>query len=113
MSNLPDNIRMFRIFRGLTQAEFASRIHKAQNTIANWEKGISSPDVDIVIDICNVLNITPNELYGWDKCQELEDYLAEQQKDLKTVQDLIKQRKDLDIRISEYQSRLRKGLLNN
>lgn len=112
MSKLPNNIKTFRLFRGLTQQEFASRIHKAQNTVANWEKGISSPDVDIVLDICNVLEITPNELYGWDKCKELEDYLSEQQKNMEEMQQLIQQRNDLDLRISEYQSKLRKGRIS-
>lgn len=112
MSNLAENIRTFRIFRGFTQQEFANQIHKAQNTIANWEKGISSPDVDIVIDICNVLDITPNELYGWDKCEELEEYLSEQQKNMEEMQQLIQQRNDLDLRISEYQSKLRKGRIS-
>ena len=109
MSNLPQNIKNFRLLRGYTQQEFANEIHKAQTTIANWEKGVSSPDVDIVIDICHVLDITPNQLYGWDKSEELETFLSEQQHNLKQIQQLLKQRDDLDLQISEYQSKLRRS----
>ncbi len=108
MSILSDNIRDFRIFRGLTQQELANKLHKAQNTIANWEKGQNSPDVDIVVDICNILDITPNQLYGWDKCPELEVFLKEQKITIEQMQDLIKQKENLENRINEYANQLKK-----
>lgn len=70
------NIKNFRKFKGMTQEELAAKINKSKNVISNWERGDNSPDVDCIEMICNVLGVTPNQLFGWDKYPEYERYVG-------------------------------------
>ena len=68
------NIRNFRIFKGMTQEDLANRIGKSKNVISNWERGDNSPDIDCIEKICNIMGVTPNQLFGWEPYKEYEDY---------------------------------------
>ena len=68
------NIRNFRIFKGLTQEDLANRIGKSKNVISNWERGDNSPDIECIEKICNIMGVTPNQLFGWEPYKEYEDY---------------------------------------
>lgn len=56
MSNLSENLKNFRLLRGLSQADLARIVHRSPNVISNWERGINSPDVEIVEQICKLFN---------------------------------------------------------
>lgn len=68
------NIKNFRKFRGKSQEELAIRIGKTKNVISNWERGDNNPDVDSLEKICKELDITPNQLYGWEPLEAYEKY---------------------------------------
>ncbi|MBQ9886103.1 MAG: helix-turn-helix domain-containing protein [Lachnospiraceae bacterium] len=48
--------------RNMTQAEFAKQIGIATSTISEWKKKGTNPSADKLMDICNVLQITPEQL---------------------------------------------------
>ncbi|MBE6002675.1 MAG: helix-turn-helix domain-containing protein [Lachnospiraceae bacterium] len=48
--------------RKMTQVEFARQIGIANSTISEWKKKGSCPSADKVMDICNVLKVTPEQL---------------------------------------------------
>ena len=48
--------------RNMTQVEFARQIGIANSTISEWKKKGSCPSADKVMDICNVLKVTPEQL---------------------------------------------------
>ena len=48
--------------RKMTQVEFARQIGIANSTISEWKKNGSCPSADKVMDICNVLKVTPEQL---------------------------------------------------
>lgn len=48
--------------RNMTQAEFAKQVGIATSTISEWKKRKTNPSVDKIMDICNVLQITPGQL---------------------------------------------------
>ena len=50
---------------GLTDAEIARRLGVGKRRYNNWAKDEREPDRDMVMKICIVLNLTPNELYGF------------------------------------------------
>lgn len=52
---------------GYTQKEVAERLGVSQSSVTNWVKGKNSPDVNLVIPICNLLNITVGQFYGEEK----------------------------------------------
>lgn len=49
---------------GYTQKEIAERLGVSQSSVTNWVKGKNSPDANLVIPICNLLNITVGQFYG-------------------------------------------------
>ena len=102
MSTLSNNIKYMRLMRGLSQRELAEKLNKSTNAIANWEREVNCPDVDTLETMCKVLNVTPNQIYGWDQCAELIDFLNKRKSYESEINDLIKQRDYLDFQIKEY-----------
>lgn len=49
---------------GYTQKEIAERLGVSQSSVTNWVKGKNSPDANLVMPICNLLNITVGQFYG-------------------------------------------------
>ncbi len=47
---------------GLTQREFAEKLFVTESAVSKWERGISYPDIALIRDICEILNISEHEL---------------------------------------------------
>ena len=52
---------------GFSQNELAEKISVLQNTISNWENGVSRPSLDVIPKLANVLGVTVEEVV---KCFE-------------------------------------------
>lgn len=48
--------------KNLTQMQLALKLNITDRAISKWENGKSLPDSGLMIDLCNILNITVNEL---------------------------------------------------
>ncbi len=48
----------------LTQAELAEKLNITDRAISKWENGKCMPDVGIITEICEILNITINDLFS-------------------------------------------------
>lgn len=83
---LGENIKNFRTFRRITQQELADYLGKSKSVISNWERGENSPDVDSCEKICKLLRVTPNELFGWEKCKEYEAWRIKVQESAEKIQ---------------------------
>ncbi len=59
-----ERIRFYRKNQGMEQKAFAEKISTQANTVNNWEKGRSRPDVSLLPVICDVLGITLQQLFG-------------------------------------------------
>ena len=46
----------------MTQLQVAERLGANNRAVSKWETGKSMPDVSIMLDLCEVLNISVNEL---------------------------------------------------
>lgn len=57
-------LRVLRQERGLTQAQFASKIGTHQNTVSQWESGKRNPPSSILPRLASVLGCTIDELFG-------------------------------------------------
>ncbi len=51
----------------LTQQELADRISVSNKTVSKWECGNGMPDISSIIPLCQVLNITVNELIAGER----------------------------------------------
>ena len=47
---------------GLTQAQLAERLRITDRAVSKWETGKSMPDSSIMLELCEILGITVNEL---------------------------------------------------
>lgn len=84
-SKLPENLRKYRIQAGLKQEDLAQRLGKSKSVISNWERGENRPDAETIAKICAILNVTPNEILGWDEIEKEENEPQTEEKDDITV----------------------------
>ena len=49
---------------GLTQSELAERLSVSDRAISKWENGNCLPDADHMIELCDILGITVNDLFS-------------------------------------------------
>ena len=62
------NLRAARAKLGITQDEFASRSGISKVSVMQYESGKGCiPGADKIMAICDVANISPNELMGWEE----------------------------------------------
>lgn len=57
-------IRTFRKEAGYSQKELAEMMNVTRNTVINWEAGKYRPDADLFPGLCDILEITLNDLFG-------------------------------------------------
>lgn len=100
---LNENIRNFRKFRNLTQAELGELISRSKSVISHWENGENTPDPDSCEKLCKALKVTPNELFGW---EENKAYI-EHEKKLKQlraqIEELQERKDDIDKQITNLE----------
>jgi transcriptional regulator with XRE-family HTH domain len=48
--------------KGLTQAQLAEKLNITDRAVSKWETGKCMPDSSIMLELCNILDVTLNEL---------------------------------------------------
>lgn len=66
-----ERIRYYRRLQGMEQKVFAEKIGAQPNTVSNWEKGRSRPDISLVPMICDALGITLQQIFGLETPKEM------------------------------------------
>ena len=51
----------------LTQEQLAEKLFITDRAVSKWERGLSLPDADKMLDLCNILNINVNELLNGER----------------------------------------------
>ena len=59
--------------KNITQEQLAEKLHITDRAVSKWERGLSLPDVDKMLDLCNILDINVNELLNGEKIN-MKDY---------------------------------------
>lgn len=68
---LVPKIKELRENNGLSQRRLAQALDVTENTIANWENGRTGLEwFERVAKLCEVLNCTPNQLFGYVEAEE-------------------------------------------
>ena len=57
MSKVSKNIRKQRIQQGMSQESLAEKLHVSRQTVSNYETGKSYPDIDMLVNIAEVLQV--------------------------------------------------------
>lgn len=71
-----ENIKSARKAKGMSQEEMAVRLHVVRQTVSKWEKGLSVPDADVLMQIADLLEVPVNELLGVTHPKDREEDLA-------------------------------------
>ena len=87
--------RIFKILedKNMSQNAFAKQAGLAGSTVSDWKTKKTNPSADKIMDICRVLEVTPEQLLTGKGIDE--DYVEYKWKKEKTVQEISK----ADIRI--------------
>lgn len=59
-----ENLKAMRKAKGYTQQELAMKLNVVRQTVSKWEKGLSVPDVEILVEIADVLDTDVSVLLG-------------------------------------------------
>lgn len=60
-------IRYYRKQKRMTQVQLSRELGVADTLVSNWEGQRTTMPAEIVPKLCQVLEITPNELFGFNK----------------------------------------------
>lgn len=58
------NIAKYRELSGISQKELSQRLGVVPSRISNWETGANCPTIDILFDVCKILGVSINDIYG-------------------------------------------------
>ena len=58
------NIAKYRKAKGFTQEELGAKLGVTNQAVSKWESEVSMPDIMLLPEIANALNITLDDLYG-------------------------------------------------
>ena len=79
--NIGKFIAKHRKEKGLTQAQLAERLNITDRAVSKWETGKSMPDSSIMLELCEILGISVNELLSGEEV-EMENYGEQAEKNL-------------------------------
>lgn len=100
--------------RNMTQAEFAKQVGIATSTISEWKKRKTNPTADKMMDICNVLQITPEQLLTGKGIEDEENITVTSREscftpyDIQLVQDYHGLKEEQQKRLMAYMEALKK-----
>ena len=100
---LNENIRKFRLFRKMTQDDLAKQLSKSKSVISHWEKGENSPDLDSCESLCRILEVTPNQLFGWEDNPDYEAFNRRMSAYQEKIQELMAQKRIIEKEIHDLE----------
>ncbi|WP_455259012.1 helix-turn-helix domain-containing protein [Ruminococcus sp.] len=58
----PEKLKALRLENGLTQDELCEKLYLSRTSISNYETGKNEPNIETIIAISDLFNITTDEL---------------------------------------------------
>lgn len=101
-----ENIKHFRKTRGMSQEEMAVKLNVVRQTVSKWEKGLSIPDADVLIEMANLLDVSVSQLLGIEESIHSNGNWAEELAELNEQLARKKQKEKL-----LYQANQKRGLI--
>lgn len=65
--------------KGLTQTQLAEKLNITNRAVSKWETGKSVPDAAIMLDLCEILDVSVNELLSGERIA-MENYQKKRKK---------------------------------
>ena len=79
----------------LTQLQLADRLGITDKAVSKWERGITMPDTSIMLELCDILGISVNELLSGEKINMENDNQKTEQLLLDMAKELEKKNKTI------------------
>ncbi len=92
-------ISLKRKEKGITQSDLAEKLYITDRAISKWENGICLPDASTMIDLCEILNITINDLF----CGEVVDMKENEKKLEYNLLEMTKQKEEKDRQLLHFE----------
>lgn len=77
MKTIGEQIRFYRLQKGLTQEELGRRVLISNSTISLYENNARPVPADVIITLCKALDVTPNMLLGFEAADNKKKVLDE------------------------------------
>lgn len=90
----------------MSQEEMAVKLNVVRQTVSKWEKGLSVPDADVLIEMANLLDVSVSQLLGIEESIHRNGNLAEELAELNEQLARKKQKEKL-----LYQANQKRGLI--
>lgn len=58
-----NNMKFYRLQMKLTQQEVADKMNVSKGLYSKYERGLVQLDYDKMVQVCKILDITPNDLF--------------------------------------------------
>ena len=68
--NLGEKIYQLRTEKNISQGDLADRLDVSRQSVSKWENNTAVPDLDKLIKICDIFEISLDELTGREKREE-------------------------------------------
>ena len=65
---LGEKIRRYRKELGITQTELATKLNISFQAVSNWERGTAPPDLDNIVKLADLFNVTIDGLLNTNQC---------------------------------------------
>ena len=62
--HIAKTISYYRKSLGIKQSDLAKKLNVAPSSISAWENGSNAPDIETLAELCDIFNISMNEMYG-------------------------------------------------
>lgn len=59
-----ENLKKFRNRKGISIEQLANKLNIKPKTVSKWEKGISVPDIQLLMKLSEILGVSVNDLLG-------------------------------------------------
>lgn len=80
--------------QNLTQEELAEKLHITYKAVSKWECGKNLPDASIMLNLCNILKISVNDLLSGEKVNN-DNYVNNAEENLLALTRQIEKRKKI------------------
>jgi len=70
-SNVAKNITELRIHNNMTQMELGEKLNYSDKTISKWERGESSPDISVLVEIADLFGVTLDYIVRADSIEDV------------------------------------------
>lgn len=74
--------------KGIKQQDLANKLNISKSVVSNWKTRGTNPPIEYIVQICELIDMTPNELFGVHR-NEIEELYNKLNETDKQIVDLI------------------------